>query len=153
MLESTFINGYVFWLLFGLFLLGSEFFMPGLIAAFFGIGALAVGLLTLVGVIETTGAQLTVFSLLSLVALFGLRRHFKRWLQGTEENRSAGDQDDAGFIGARVEVLSDFDDGFGDVLLNGAKWDAESSDPLRTGEHAWVVDHHGIVLKLSRQQP
>ncbi|MFT6430199.1 MAG: hypothetical protein ACJAXR_002103 [Halopseudomonas sp.] len=153
MLESTFINGYAFWLLFGLLLLASEFFMPGLIAAFFGIGALAVGLLTLVGVIETTSVQLTVFSLLSLSALFGLRRHFKRWLQGTEDNPAVADQDDAGFIGARVEVLSDFNDGFGDVLLNGAKWDAESSEPLSAGEHAWVIDHHGIVLKLSRQQP
>lgn len=153
MLESTFINGYAFWLLFGLLLLASEFFVPGLIAAFFGIGALAVGVLTLMGVVETTGIQLILFAAFSLLALFGLRRHFKRWLQGTEEDRANADQDDAGFIGARVEVLTDFSDGFGDVLLNGAKWDAESSEPLHAGEHAWVIDHHGIVLKLSRQQP
>lgn len=151
MLESTFINGYAFWLLFGLLLLASEFFMPGLIAAFFGIGALTVALLTLLGVVETTVAQLLLFALLSLLALFGLRRHFKRWLQGTEDNLSAHDQDDAGFIGARVEVLVDFVDGFGTVQLNGAKWDAESSEPLRAGEHAWVTDHRGIVLELSRQ--
>jgi len=152
MLESTFINGYAFWLLFGLLLLASEFFVPGLIAAFFGIGALAVGVLTLLGVVETSVAQLILFALLSLLALFGLRRHFKRWLQGTEDNLSAQDQDDAGFIGARVEVLEDFVDGFGTVQLNGAKWDAESSEPLRAGEHAWVIDHRGIVLELSRQQ-
>lgn len=153
MLESTFINGYGFWLLFGLALLASEFFVPGLIAAFFGIGALLVGLLTLMGVVEATPVQLILFIAFSLVALFALRRHFKRWLQGTEEDLAVADQDDAGFIGARVEVLSDFADGFGDVLLNGAKWDAESTEHLRAGEHAWVVGHHGIVLKLSRQQP
>lgn len=152
MLESTFINGYAFWLLFGLALLASEFFVPGLIAAFFGIGALIVGLLTLLGLVETTSAQLILFAALSLLALFGLRRHFKRWLQGSEEDLASGDQDDAGFIGARVEVLTDFSDGFGDVLLNGAKWDAESSEPLRAGEHARVVDHRGIVLKVTRQQ-
>ena len=153
MLESTLINGYAFWLLLGLALLASEFFFPGLIAAFFGIGALLVGLLALLGVVETSGVQLILFTAFSLLALFGLRRHFKRWLQGGEEDLATADQDDAGFIGARVEVLHDFSDGFGAVLLNGAKWDAESSEPLRAGEHAWVVDHHGIVLKLSRQQP
>lgn len=153
MLESTFINGYAFWLLLGLALLASEFFFPGLVAAFFGIGALLVGLLTLLGVVETSGAQLILFAAFSLLALFGLRRHFKRWLQGGEEDLATVDQDDAGFIGARVEVLTDFADGFGAVLLNGAKWDAESTEPLRAGEHAWVIDHRGIVLKLSRQQP
>lgn len=153
MVESTILNGYAFWLLLGLLLLASEFFVPGLIAAFFGFGALVVGVLTLLGLIESSGAQLVSFALISLMALFGLRRHCQRWLKGTESDRSLKDQDDAGFIGARVQVLDDFVDGVGDVLLNGAKWDAESSEALIAGEHAWVVDHNGIVLKVSRQRP
>lgn len=153
MVESTILNGYAFWLLLGLLLLASEFFVPGLIAAFFGLGALVVGVLTLLGVIESTGAQLLCFAVVSLIALFGLRRQCQRWLRGTETDRSTQDQDDGGFIGARVQVIGDFADGVGDVLLNGAKWDAESSDPLMAGEHAWVIDHNGIVLKVSRQRP
>lgn len=153
MVESSLFNGYAFWLLFGLLLLASEFFVPGLIAAFFGFGALVVGLLTLMGVIESASAQLVCFAAISLVALFGLRRQCQRWLKGTEVDRSAKDMDDAGFIGARVQVIDDFVDGVGDVLLNGAKWDAESTDALMAGEHAWVTDHNGIVLKVSRQRP
>ncbi|WOD11597.1 NfeD family protein [Pseudomonas sp. NyZ704] len=153
MVESTILNGYAFWLLLGLVLLASEFFVPGLIAAFFGLGALVVGALTLFGVIESSGAQLTCFAVISLVALFVLRRQCQRWLQGTESDRSMKDMDDAGFIGERVQVIGDFVDGVGDVTLNGAKWDAESSDPLIAGEHAWVIDHNGIVLKVSRQRP
>lgn len=152
MVESTIFNGYAFWLLLGLLLLVSELFIPGLVAAFFGIGALVVGVLTLLGVIESTSAQLICFALISLVALFGLRKHCQRWLKGAEGDRSLTDLDDAGFIGARVQVMDDFVDGVGDVLLNGSKWDAESADALLAGEHAWVIDHHGIVLKVSRQQ-
>ncbi|WP_022963875.1 NfeD family protein [Halopseudomonas pelagia] len=153
MVESTLFNGYAFWLLLGLLLLASEFFVPGLIAAFFGLGALVVGLLTLLGIIESASVQLICFAAVSLVALFGLRRHCQRWLKGTEGDRSLKDMDDAGFIGARVQVLEDFVDGVGDVLLNGAKWDAESNEALIAGEHAWVTDHNGIVLKVSRQRP
>lgn len=153
MVESTILNGYAFWLLLGLVLLASEFFVPGLIAAFFGLGALVVGVLTLLGLIESTGVQLVCFALVSLMALFGLRRHCQRWLKGTESDRSTKDMDDAGLIGARVQVLDDFVDGVGDVLLNGSKWDAESNEALIAGEQAWVTDHSGIVLKVSRQRP
>ena len=93
MVESTLFNSYAFWLLLGLLLLVSELFIPGLIAAFFGVGALLVGVLTLLGVIETTSAQLICFTLISLVALFGLRKHCQRWLKGTEGDRSITDLD------------------------------------------------------------
>lgn len=153
MLETSIVNGYAFWLLLGLLLLVSEFFVPGLIAAFFGIGALVVGLLTMLGIIESTGVQLTLFAVISLVALFVLRRQCQRWLKGTEGDKSLADLDDAGFMGARVEVLADFQDGVGDVLLNGSKWDAESDEPLRAGDVAWVQDHKGIVLKVGIRRP
>lgn len=153
MLETSIVNGYAFWLLLGLLLLVSEFFVPGLIAAFFGIGALVVGVLTMLGIIESTGVQLTLFAVISLVALFGLRRQCQRWLKGVEGDKSLADLDDAGFIGARVEVLADFEDGVGDVLLNGSKWDAESAELLRAGDPAWVIDHKGIVLTVGSRRP
>ncbi|WP_185267150.1 NfeD family protein [Halopseudomonas xiamenensis] len=149
MLFGSFLNGYAFWLLLGVALLISEFFIPGLVAVFFGIGALAVGLLTLFGVIDSLAVQLLSFGVISLVALFGLRRHCTRWLKGAVAGRAVEDLDDAGVIGQRVMVLTDFHDGIGDVQLNGAKWDAESSDPLRAGDTAWVIGFSGIVLKVA----
>lgn len=146
-------TGYPFWLMLGLILLISEFFAPGMIAAFFGIGALVVGLLTLFGVIETLPAQLTLFALVSLAALFGLRKHCKRWLTGATSNRSHSDLDDSGLIGVRVRVLTDFAHGIGQVQHSGAKWDAESSDPLKAGDPAWVISHRGIVLTVSSTIP
>lgn len=150
MLFGSFLNGYAFWLLLGLALLISEFFVPGLVAVFFGIGALVVGLLTLFGVIDTLAVQLLCFAVISLIALFGLRRHCARWLQGVVGGRTAQDLDSAGLLNQRVTVMTDFVDGIGNVQLNGAKWDAESSEPLRAGDSAWVVGSNGIVLQVSR---
>lgn len=152
MLLGSFLNGYAFWLLLGLALLISELFIPGLVAAFFGIGALVVGLLTLFGIIDSLAVQLLYFGLISLAALFGLRRHCTRWLKGSVAGRPGNDLDDAGVLGQRVTVLTDFSDGIGDVQLNGAKWDAESSDPLRAGDTAWVIGFSGIVLKVAARR-
>ncbi|PRB77424.1 NfeD family protein [Pseudomonas sp. MYb185] len=152
MLLGSFLNGYAFWLLLGLALLISELFIPGLVAVFFGIGALVVGLLTLFGIIDSLAVQLLCFGLISLVALFGLRRHCTRWLKGSVAGRPDNDLDNAGVLGQRVMVLTDFSDGIGDVQLNGAKWDAESSDPLRAGDTAWVVGFSGIVLKVAARR-
>lgn len=153
MLLSSFLNGYPFWLLLGFALLISEFFVPGVIAVFFGLGALAVGVLTLTGVIESLAVQLLFFGILSLGALFGLRRRCTRWLRGSIGGRAAVDLDDVGVLGNRVTVLSDFVDGTGGVQLNGAKWDAESNEPLRAGDTAWVVSISGIVLRVSASRP
>ncbi|SDS88229.1 hypothetical protein SAMN05216198_3042 [Halopseudomonas litoralis] len=153
MLLNSFLNGYPFWLLLGFALLISEFFVPGVIAVFFGLGALAVGVLTLTGVIESLAVQLFCFGAFSLVALFGLRRRCTRWLRGSVGGRSQTDLDDVGVLGNRVTVMTDFVGGTGDVQLNGAKWDAESNEPLRTGDTAWVVGINGIVLRVSASRP
>src|SRR5690606_27709481 len=110
MLVGSFLSGYAFWLLLGLALLISEFFVPGVVAVFFGIGALAVGLLTLAGVIESLPVQLLWFALISLVALFGLRRHCTRWLKGMVGGQAQQDLDSAGLLDQRVTVLTDFVD-------------------------------------------
>lgn len=149
---TGYLTGYAFWLLLGLALLLSEFFIPAMIAVFFGIGALVVGLLTLFGVIDSLPYQLVLFALISMGALWYLRRHFKRWLRGSEADLAVRDQDDAGLLGARVTVLTDFSAGIGHVQLNGSKWDAESIDPLKAGDTAWVQNHSGIVLQVSAQR-
>src|SRR5690606_8043167 len=98
---------------------------------------------------ESLPVQLLWFALISLVALFGLRRHCTRWLKGMVGGQAQQDLDSAGLLDQRVTVLTDFVDGVGDVLLNGAKWDAEASEPLRDGYTAWVSDITRIVHKVS----
>ena len=141
-------TGYAFWLILGFLLVISEFAVPGLIAVFFGIGAIVVGLLTLFGIIETLPMQLLLFSTISVAVLLGSRKHFQRWLKGAVSDHA--DSDLLGnSVGARVTVLVDFNQGAGHVQLRGAKWDAESADPLKAGDVAWVVGNRGIVLLVS----
>lgn len=153
MLESLSLNGYGFWLLLGLLLLISELFTPALVALFFGIGALIVGLLTLAGLIESLGVQLLLFTLISVGSLFALRKHFRRWLRGDETIANNSNPDNIEMVGKRVKVLTDFEQGIGDVQLNGTKWDAESTDTLKTGDSAWVLGHSGLTLRVAAVPP
>lgn len=146
-------SSYGFWMIFGLLLLLSEWVLPGLVALFFGIGALLVGILTWTGLIETLPAQLILFAVLSVASLFTLRRRFYRWMHGTESDRGNGEYSDNGLAGRRVIVTRDFADGLGTVELNGTNWHAESDEPLKTGEHAWVVRNAGILLVVSANRP
>ena len=101
MLTIDLLSSYGFWLVLGLLLLISELAAPGVIAVFFGIGALVVGGLTFAGVIESLPVQLLCFSLVSLLALFGLRRRFQRWLRGDVSDRAKGP--DAGDLVGQLE--------------------------------------------------
>lgn len=141
------------WLILGFLLIISELFVTGLVAVFFGIGAVVVGLLALWGVTTSLTTQLWLFSIISLVTLFAARRRFKRWLRGSVGDAAGSDQGITEELGSRVTVLADFANGSGPVQLRGTKWDAESADPLKAGDAAWVTGNRGIVLKVSATQP
>ena len=147
------VSSYGFWLVLGFILLIAEVLAPGVVAVFFGIGALVVGGLTFFGVVESLPIQLLLFALISLVALFGLRKHFKHYLQGDVSNKAQEGPDVSDLIGSRVKVLTDFHQGSGTIQLNGAKWDAESDEPLKAGDAAWIVSHRGILLTVGAQRP
>lgn len=140
------------WLIVGFVLILSEFLLPGVIAVFFGLGAVAVGLLAWLGVLDSFSAQLWAFPLLSLLALFTLRRRFTVWLKGNVSQKGTGASFQVESLGEPVKVLQAFDNGRGVVQLRGARWDALCESPLAVGDTAWVVGNHGIVLKVSAER-
>lgn len=141
------------WIIVGIVLILSELLATSIIAVFFGIAAIVVGLLLNVGVISSYSNQFLVFGVLSLALLFGVRGHFKRWFVGytadSKEQPSRFSED----IGSRVTVHSDFIAGAGRVVLNGVQWDAESADELKAGDVAWVIANQGIKLTVSATKP
>lgn len=147
------VSSYGFWLVLGFVLLIAEVMAPGVVAVFFGIGALVVGALAFFGVVESLPMQLLLFALISLVALFGLRKHFKRYLRGDVSNQAKEGDDVSELVGSRVKVLTDFHQGSGTIQLNGAKWDAESDEPLKAGDTAWIISNRGILLTVGAQRP
>lgn len=144
-------TSYGFWLIFGMVLIISEALMMSFVAVFFGLGALVVGVLTWLGLLNTLPWQLLCFALVSLALLFLTRRRFKSALKGDVVAAQAQPQSD--LIGQRVEVLTPFVHGKGVVFFRGARWDAYSEDSLEEKASAWIVDHTSIMLTVSNKKP
>lgn len=141
------------WIVIGLLLILSELLATSIIAVFLGLGALAAGLALQLGWIDSLAAQLVVFSLISSIALVTARRKLKIWFVGETRDRTNSNQHFQQEIGQRVEVLDDFNQGAGRVILNGVHWDAYSEDPLKKGEVAWVTANRGIQLYVAQHPP
>ena len=143
----------VIWITVGVLLILSELLTTSVVAVFFGVAAILVGLLLQMGVIEAASMQFLLFGVMSLALLFTARERCKRWFVGhtsdTNEQPSSFRED----IGHRVIAHSDFTQGTGRVVLNGVQWDARSDDPLQAGDVAWVVDNDGINLHVAATKP
>lgn len=144
-----------FWLILGASLVLSEFFATGIVAVFFGVGAILVGIATFAGLISSPAEQILLFSVFSIGALLFARERVKVWFRGKVSDRWDGDQDLIAARGARVAVSAAFRDGVGKVRLSGAEWKAECDDgaALRPGDTAWVIGHRGITLLVSATRP
>lgn len=143
-----------FWLILGALLVLSEFFVTGIIAIFFGVGALLVGLATALGLVDSLPEQIILFAVFSLGALLMAREKIKVWFRGNVTDEWAGDKDLISTRGERVVVTAPFVDGVGRVRLSGVDWKAESSEAgLEPGTTAWVTGHRGITLLVSPNRP
>lgn len=142
------------WVILGILLILMEFVLPGLIVIFFGIGALAVGILIWAGMLGGGALPFVVFSGVSIGSLLILRNQFKSWFMG----RSLGVQvtgEDEDFVGRKAEVISGFSESpedIGRVSYRGALWDARAidEDVFNAGEKVRIVGREGSVLIIKR---
>lgn len=144
------------WVLVGLFLILSELLATSIVAVFFGVAAVIVGLLLWGGLIESFEAQFFIFGGLSLVLLFTARSRLRRYLVG-----DVADHDDAHKtfqenLGQRATAVGDFSQGQGRVRLNGVQWSAQSNLPeevIQDGDTVWIVSNNGIQLTVRKSNP
>lgn len=139
------------WVLIGVLLILSEFALPGIIAVFFGVAAILVGLLLFLGVPLSLNAQLILFGVLAVALLVVARSRVKAWFQG----RSEAMDDGVEVIppGTSVTAVNDFVDGRGLVTHRGAHWNAEADEPVSGGQRLWILGRHGLVLRVSTRAP
>jgi len=131
----------ILWFLIGLFCVIAEFFAPGVIIVFFGVGAWVVSLLCL-GMELGAPYQITVFIVVSIGSLMLLRRRFN-----PEPDGSPDLTDD--FIGRTAVVLEPVQRGRpGRVTFKGAAWKAETTSEalLEKGRYVSIVRQESIVL-------
>ena len=128
---------YSYWIIFGLILIIGEFVVSGLVLIFLGLAAVIVGGLAYFGLINV----------LSLALLAGARRFLRDWLFGKETQGRTSD-DSAGLVGGRATVEADFVDGVGSVRYRGARWQAQSDQPLKAGQMVRISKHEGLWLTV-----
>lgn len=139
------------WIIVGIVLVIAEFAFPGLIVVFFGFAAIFVGLALYAGLPDGNGIPFIVFSTLSLMQVFFLRRCFKTWFLGASfENADELEE----FIGHEAVVVSGFEDGAirGRVEFKGTNWAARlerASDTLKAGDRVHITGRKGLHLTIS----
>ncbi|MBX7058768.1 MAG: NfeD family protein [Leptospirales bacterium] len=146
----------VVWASAGIALVIAEFFVPGAICVFLGLGALLTGGFTYLGALNSLTSQFVFWVFSSLVLILILRARVTRWFPALERDDSRAENDE--IAGRLVEVLEDIAPGEseGRVRFQGASWNARSEkDLLRRGEQARILrrDNLWLVVEASDETP
>ncbi|MES2599075.1 MAG: NfeD family protein [Verrucomicrobiota bacterium] len=136
----------ILWFIVGLVLILAEFFVPGIILIFIGMGAWVTSLTSWLGLTTTLASQTAVFALSSIVLLVGLRRFFKDWFMGRSQTGTANEVDEE-FIGKEARVVSAISPQVtGKVEFKGAQWNARSTSVLGRGDMVLITARDGLML-------
>ena len=140
------------WFLVGLALIILEFFLPGIILVFFGVGAWIASLTTWLGVTEGQASQLLVFAVSSVVLLIVLRRRVRGRFLGHASADQNPNVDLDEFSGKPVTVTVDIAAGHpgGRVEFKGAGWAAAAEEDIPAGEQAVITRIEGLTLHVAR---
>jgi len=139
------------WLLVGLVLVAAEMAAAGgFYVIFFGVAALLIALLQLVGIVDATWLQLLLFSVLSVASLLLFRNPLMRRLHLT-----GGATDIDSLSGARGTVLEAMAPGApGRVEVRGTTWSARNvgNTALQNGARCDVVRSERLTLLVKAEE-
>ena len=143
------------WVIAGILLILSELLATSIVAVFFGLSAIIVGLLLWAGLIESPEAQLVIFGVLSLVLLFTARAKLRRALVGDVADKNDSHKTFRENLGKRATAVTDFSGGQGRIRLNGVQWLALAApdEEISNGDTVWIVANEGIQLTVSKTPP
>ena len=140
------------WFTFGFILLLLELSSPGgFYFLFFGVGAISVGILAWLTILNEAWVQLTVFSIVSIMASLLFR---KRLL--SRFGPKQGDIVVDSMVGEAAMVLDNIEAGrFGKVELRGTAWNARNNSVrmLARGERCKVERVDGLSLWVTKEEP
>jgi len=137
------------WIVVGAALLAAEVILPtDFFIVFFGVAALVVGLLRLIGLDLPVWSQWLLFALLSLTSLRLLRPRLRQALRREE---TVGHTELVGEIVTVVEEIPAR--GSGEGQLRGTVWKVvnEGAQPLRAGESCKVTGVDGLTLHVRKE--
>jgi membrane protein implicated in regulation of membrane protease activity len=145
---KDFLRPEIIWFLVGLALLIMEFVLPGLIIAFFGVGAWIVALVCLITDIGIN-TQLIIFILSSVLSLLCLRKWLKGVFLGHTVSKQNLKENIEEFIGQKAVVKEKIiPKAGGKVEFHGTNWEAESDEEIEEGAVVEIIDKDNITLKV-----
>jgi len=148
---KDFLRPEIIWFLIGLALLIMEFVLPGLIIAFFGVGAWIVALVCLFSnyVQGSVNVQLTIFILSSVLSLMCLRKWLKGVFLGHAVSKQNLKENLEEFIGQKAVVKEKITPkAGGKVEFHGTNWAAEADEEIAEGTVVKIIGKENITLKV-----
>ena len=148
---KDFLKPELIWFLVGLLLLIFEFMLPGLIIAFFGVGAWLVALLCLLSdyVQGSINTQLIIFILASVLSLLCLRRWLKGIFMGHIVSKQDMTENLEEFMGQRAVVIETITPkAGGKVEFHGTNWAAFADVEIAEGSVVEIIGKENITLKV-----
>jgi len=145
---KDFLTPEIIWFLTGLALLILEFALPGLIIAFFGVGAWIVALVCLITDIGIN-TQLIIFIISSVLSLLCLRKWLKGIFLGHTGSKQNLKENLEEFIGQKAVVKEKImPKSGGKVEFHGTNWLAEADEEIAEGVMVQIISKDNITLKV-----
>ena len=145
---KDFLQPEIIWFLVGLVLLIFEFILPGLIIAFFGVGACVVALTCLfidIGI----NTQLIIFIIASVLSLLCLRKWLKGIFLGHTGSKQNLKENLDEFVGQKAVVKKKIvPKAGGKVEFHGTNWLAQADEEIAEGVMVQIISKDNITLKV-----
>lgn len=140
------------WLIFGMVLLVSEFFIPGFIIFFFGVAACLVGVVAFFAPELGIVWEILIFIISSIMLLLLSRRYIPSVFKGRDSISDIDiDLDDVS--GATATAITDIAaDGTGKVEFRGTLWNAVSGEDISTGDIVRIISRKNITLIVEKNK-
>jgi len=137
------------WLVAGLVLILLELVVPGMVLVWFGVAAVAIGLLVAASPTLSLTLLLGLWTALSCVLVFAWFRVFRSDQHKTHAGMSGGEQ--IGEVGLLVQEVTPYGRGrvrFQKPLLGSDVWECIADDTIAVGERVKVLSVEGSLLKV-----
>jgi len=145
---KDFLKPELIWFLAGIALLIMEFMAPGLIIAFFGVGACLVAIICIFADISLN-TQLIIFIISSVLLLIVLRKRLKGVFTGHVKATQEMTEQVSELVGERVVVTAAITPtAGGKVELHGTSWSAQADEEIAEGTMVEIVAKDNLTLKV-----
>lgn len=139
------------WAAIGLLFMGAEFFLPGFVIFFFGVGSLVTAILSWIvpGLRSSITLQILLWLASSGLSLYFLRRYFSKIFRGNLIPSNENENEYAGSTAVVVEAITP--DEPGRIRFQGTTWKAVSYDEsFDAGETVEILKEENLTFVVTR---